>query len=74
MFSETWRLVVTDADVRAAKVVWLAARDGGSSAERVEMLFGDLQRVIHAQAQQMAEDFRAERALGPAIADLPGEA
>ncbi len=55
------RIEITDADIRTAKRAWLAARDGNASSERVERLFDEYERLIKAQAQQIANDFRRGR-------------
>lgn len=55
-------VVVTDDDIRAARRLWLAALDDGRvPRERVEVLHDDLRRLIHTQAQQLAESYRAAR-------------
>ncbi|QHT57330.1 hypothetical protein GXP71_15455 [Cellulomonas sp. H30R-01] len=56
------RIEVTNADVAAAKRAWARAVESGESAARTQLLYDSLRRVINAQAQQMAEDFRAKRA------------
>jgi len=53
------RVDVTDDDVHMARRLWLAARDGGAADDRVLALFDDLRALISAQAQQIAEEFRA---------------
>ncbi len=54
------RVIVTDEDVRIARRVWLAALDDDTTpAIRVTQLHDDLRRMIHTQAQQIAEAFRA---------------
>ncbi len=59
MNTDPWRIDVTDADVRAAKRAWIAARDGDATDARVERRYDDLRDLIHTQAQQLAEDVRA---------------
>lgn len=56
------RIEVTNADVAAAKRAWAHAVASGESDARTQILYDSLRRVINAQAQQMAEDFRARRA------------
>ena len=56
------RVEVTNADVAAAKRAWQRAVDSGESEVRQRVLYDSLRRVINAQAQQMADDFRARRA------------
>ncbi|MDC7122764.1 hypothetical protein OMK64_14610 [Cellulomonas fimi] len=56
------RVEVTNADVAAAKRAWQRAVDNGESEVRTRLLYDSLRRVINAQAQQMADDFRAKRA------------
>lgn len=57
------RVDVTDADIAYARRLWRAALadDQASSTDRVTRLYEDLRRLVHAQAQQMAEEFRASR-------------
>ena len=59
-----WRVVVTNGDVAAAKRAWLGARDGGAHQVTVEARFDLYRRLISAQAQQVADDFRARPADG----------
>jgi len=56
------RIEVTNADVAAAKRAWTRAVESGESEVRTQVLYDSLRRVINAQAQQMADDFRAKRA------------
>ncbi len=65
------RVDVTDEDVRVARRLWLAALDDPrAAAERTARLHDDLRLLIHAQAQQIAEDFRdAHRAARRSAAD-----
>lgn len=53
------RVVVTNADVAAAKREWLAAHVRGESPERVADAFDVYRRLVSAQAQQIADTFRA---------------
>ena len=56
------RVVVTDEDIAVTRRLWLAARDDDAASDtRVATLFQDLCRLISAQAQQIADDFRAAR-------------
>jgi hypothetical protein len=51
---------VTDDDIRVARRLWLAALDDDLvPVSRVTQLYDDLRRVIHTQAQQLADEFRA---------------
>lgn len=52
------RVEVLDADIRLAKLDWLTARDGGASDEAIDSAFDLFRRLISAQAQQIADDFR----------------
>jgi hypothetical protein len=52
------RMEITDADVRAAKLDWLAARDGVVPGRDVEQAFWLYTRLISTQAQQIADDVR----------------
>lgn len=65
------RVDVTDDDIRVARRLWLAALDDPEvSEDRTLRLHDDLRRLIHAQAQQIAEEFRAaQRAAHRAVAD-----
>ncbi|HEY0117475.1 MAG TPA: hypothetical protein VGC04_01715 [Cellulomonas sp.] len=65
------RVDVTDGDIRVARRLWLAALDDDTvPEERAVRLHDDLRRLIHAQAQQIAEEFRAaQRAARHAAAD-----
>lgn len=56
------RVNVTNDDVRAARAAWLAARDGDAAPARADQLLRGYEHVVRAQAQQMAEEFRAARA------------
>jgi hypothetical protein len=59
--STTWAWKVTDAEIRAAKRDWLRARDDDAPAQDVAMAFEYFRILIGAQAQQIAEEFRAQR-------------
>jgi hypothetical protein len=55
-----WVWTVTDAEIRVAKRDWLRARDDGAAAEDVEMAFEYYRMLMSAQAQQIADEFRAQ--------------
>lgn len=55
------RVEVSDADISAAKADWLAARDSGFPEVLVDRAFDVYRRLISAQAQQIADDFRRRR-------------
>jgi hypothetical protein len=55
------RVEVTNADIAAARRLWELADSGDSSTDRVALLRADYVRLISAQAQQMADDFRREQ-------------
>lgn len=57
-----WRLHISDDEIRKAKYEWLAARDGDDevSAQRVANLFDYYRALIRLQAQEIAEEFRAQ--------------
>jgi hypothetical protein len=53
------RVDVTDDDIRLARRLWLDALDDpGVPVQRTSTLHDDLRLLIHAQAQQLAEEFR----------------
>ncbi|HEY5518934.1 MAG TPA: hypothetical protein VIK17_04745 [Cellulomonas sp.] len=52
------RVEITDADVRAAKKDWLAARDGVDPDRDVERALWYYTRLISTQAQQVADEVR----------------
>jgi hypothetical protein len=62
MNEDGWRIEVTDADIRAAKRLWIAARDSDASDAEVDRRYDDLRLLVHAQAQQIADDVRARAA------------
>jgi hypothetical protein len=62
MNEDGWRIDVTDADIRAAKRVWIAARDSDATDAEVDRRYDDLRLLVHAQAQQIADDVRARAA------------
>lgn len=57
-----WRPEISDDEIREAKHSWLAARDGVTEVtpERVAVLFEYFRTLISLQAQQIAEEFRAQ--------------
>jgi len=57
-----WVVRVTDDDIRAAKADWQRARDAGADPRRVAGLHDDLRRLVAAQAQQIADEFRRRQA------------
>ena len=71
MYGHDLRVDVTDDDIRVARRLWLGALDDPEvSEDRTLRLHDDLRRLIHAQAQQIAEEFRAaQRAAHRAVAD-----
>ena len=52
------RVEITDADVRAAKTEWLAARDGVDVDRDVERALWYYKRLISTQSQQIADRVR----------------
>ncbi len=57
------RVEVTDADIKVARRLWSDAVHAGEPQERVDALRADHARLISAQAQQIADDFRRSRRL-----------
>ena len=57
------RIDVTNADIGAAKSAWLAARDGHAPQPRVDELQRGYAGLMQTQAQQIADDFRAQNSL-----------
>ena len=55
-----WAWTVSDAEVRVAKRDWLLARDDDAPAEDVAFAFEYFRMLIGAQAQQIADEFRAQ--------------
>lgn len=51
---------VSEAEIRAAKRDWLRARDDDAPAQDVAMAFEYFRLLIGAQAQQIADEFRAQ--------------
>lgn len=66
MNGQDWRVDITDEEIRVARRLWLAAGDDDSiPVAYVARLHDDLRRLIHAQAQQIADEFRAARRTAP---------
>jgi hypothetical protein len=59
MEPDEWRIAVTDADIRVAKREWIAARDGDATDAEEARRYEVLRLLVHAQAQQLADDLRA---------------
>jgi len=56
-----WTVEVTNADIRAAKRLWVEAQDAPvTDNDRIARLYDDYRRMVIAQAQQIADDFRRE--------------
>lgn len=53
------QVVITNADIAAAKRDWQLARRRGELPDRVEEAYDVYRRLISAQAQQIADTFRA---------------
>ncbi|ROS23841.1 hypothetical protein EDF34_2903 [Cellulomonas sp. PhB150] len=53
---------LTDDDVRAARRAWLTAHEEDPDSGRTARLYDGYRRVVSAQAQQIADDFRRRRA------------
>lgn len=53
---------VTDADVHAARDAWWRAQNVEPDARRTAQLYESYRSIVRAQAQQIAEEFRAARA------------
>ncbi|HEY0119027.1 MAG TPA: hypothetical protein VGC04_09625 [Cellulomonas sp.] len=53
---------VTDADVHAARDAWWRAHNADPSAERTVILYESYRQIVRAQAQQIADEFRAAHA------------
>ena len=57
-----WEVRVTDRDIHIAHRRWLdACEEPVPCPERIDRLYEQLRRLVHAQAQQLADDFRAGR-------------
>lgn len=57
------RVVITNADIAAAKRDWQLARTRGDLPARVESAYDLYRRLVSAQAQQIADTFRETGAL-----------
>ncbi len=57
------RVVITNADIAAAKRDWQLARSEGDRPARVEAAYDLYRRLVSAQAQQIADTFRETGAL-----------
>ncbi len=53
---------VTDADVHAARDAWWRAQSADPASGRTATLYESYRQIVHAQAQQIAEEFRAAHA------------
>ena len=53
------RVVITNADIAAAKRDWQVARNRGDLPDRIEAAYDVYRRLVSAQAQQIADTFRA---------------
>ena len=51
---------VSNAEIRAAKIDWITARDGDTPEDQVYMLFEYFRLLVSMQAQEIAEEFRAQ--------------
>ncbi|MGV8976894.1 MAG: hypothetical protein ACOH17_02510 [Cellulomonas sp.] len=56
--NDALRVEITDADVRAAKMDWLAARDGVDPDRDADGALWYYKRLISTQAQQIADEVR----------------
>ena len=54
--TDTWRVWVTEDDLREARTAWVRARDAGAPAERVRDLREELERLSRTAAYQAAGD------------------
>ena len=52
---------VSNAEIRTAKLDWITARDGDTPEDQVDMLFEYFRMLVSMQAQEIAEEFRAQR-------------
>ncbi|MET0434507.1 MAG: hypothetical protein ABW025_10100 [Cellulomonas sp.] len=57
------RVVITNADIAAAKRDWQLARNRGDLPVRVDAAYDLYRRLVSAQAQQIADTFRETGAL-----------
>jgi hypothetical protein len=58
----TWRVDVTDEDIRAAKRAWQHASEHGADNDEIASRYATYRQLVVGQAQQIADDFRARRA------------
>lgn len=56
---EEERVVITNADIAAAKRDWQLARNRGDLPHRIDAAYDLYRRLVSAQAQQIADTFRA---------------
>lgn len=57
----TWLIDVTDADVRAARRAWAAARDADPTSDRARVLHASYERIVRTQARQLSERLQRAR-------------
>jgi hypothetical protein len=57
------RVVITNADIAAAKRDWQLARSRGDGPDEVEAAYDFYRRLVSAQAQQIADTYRSTGAL-----------
>lgn len=57
----TWRIDVTDGDIRVAKRAWLDASEHGADNDEIASRYATYRQLVVGQAQQIADDFRARR-------------
>jgi hypothetical protein len=57
------RVVITNADIAAAKRDWQLARTRGDLPDRIDAAYDLYRRLVSAQAQQIADTFRQTGAL-----------
>jgi hypothetical protein len=55
-------VTVTDGDVHAARNAWWRAYSVDAGSDRTVTLYESYRQIVHAQAQQIAEEFRAAHA------------
>ncbi len=53
------RVVITNADIAAAKRDWLLARERSDRPDQVDEAYDLYRRLVSAQAQQIADTFRS---------------
>jgi len=56
-------VVITNADIAAAKREWQLARTRGDLPDRIDEAYDLYRRLVSAQAQQIADTFRATGSL-----------